>query len=177
MPPSAFSTQLTLISVLIHLFLSFFREMVSLFLFEEIPKFMLMPNLIFLMHLHLLMTWFLKLSPMSMTALTVISVPTFPTIHFWFLPFVVHPLFYPQILMFSESLILISVCILDLSPKFCTCISDCLLDISTLNIESESQIECVQNEAFTVLLQTPSSGIFLSFLSKWQFQLCQIGQT
>ena len=156
MPPSAFSTQLTLISVLIHLFLSFFREMVSLFLFEEIPKFMLMPNLIFLMHLHLLMTWFLKLSPMSMTALTVISVPTFPTIPFWFLPFVVHPLFYPQILMFSESLILISVCILDLSPKFWTCISDCLLDISTLNIESESQIECVQNEAFTVLLQTPS---------------------
>ena len=91
--------------------------------------------------------------------------------------FLIYELFYPQILMFSESLILISVCILDLSPKFWTCISDCLLDISTLNIESESQIECVQNEAFTVLLQTPSSGIFLSFLSKWQFQLCQIGQT
>ena len=52
-----------------------------------------------------------------------------------------------------------------------TCISDCLLDISTLNITSESQTECVQNEAFSVLLQTPSSGVFLCFLSKWQLQL------
>ena len=42
MTPPAFSAQLTLLSVLIHLFLSFFREMVSLFLFEEIAKFMLM---------------------------------------------------------------------------------------------------------------------------------------
>ena len=102
--PSAFSTQLTLTSVLIHRFLSFFREVVWFLLFEEIAKFMLMLSLTFLTHLHLLISWFLRLSPVSMTALTVISVPTFPAIPFWFLPFVVHLSSHPQILMFSEPL-------------------------------------------------------------------------
>ena len=63
-------THLTLISLLIHLFLSVFREMVLFFLFEEIAKFMFMLNLISLTHLHLLITWSLKLSAVSMTAIT-----------------------------------------------------------------------------------------------------------
>lgn len=62
---------------------------------------------------------------------SLISIPNFPTIPFWFLPVDVPPLFYLQMLMFSGLLILIPVSTLDLSSKLWTCISDCLLDIST----------------------------------------------